>query len=132
MFVWYDYSTKFSTSDQDYSHQILGELWNLGSTSADVTTLNGGYVLYTGVSDYIGTFVVIEHGMGLRTVYGNLSYVSVSVGDFVVAGENIGRTGTFKNSDIEGVFIAAYIFDTPINYSNIAGKTLSFYKAPKK
>jgi murein DD-endopeptidase MepM/ murein hydrolase activator NlpD len=38
--------------------------------------------------------VIIDHGLGLQTLYGHLSQIDVKVGDTVSKGQAIGRTGT--------------------------------------
>jgi len=48
-----------------------------------------------------GTLVIMNHGNGLRSVYANLSSVSVRKGDRVKRGASIGRTG----ESVEGEFL---------------------------
>lgn len=45
-----------------------------------------------------GNHVIIEHLSGLTTIYAHLSSISVSVGETVVAGQEIGRSGSSGNS----------------------------------
>ena len=45
-----------------------------------------------------GNCVVIDHGNGLRTLYGHLSSVAVQPGQIVQAGQQIGLSGTTGNS----------------------------------
>lgn len=65
-----------------------------------VYAANSGKVIYTGEAPDIGKFIVIEHGFGVRTWYGNLETVGVNAGDTVEKGKEIaksGRTGTHTN-----------------------------------
>ena len=62
-------------------------------------------MVYTGNCDYLGSFVVIEHGLGLRTWYCNLSNINVTVGDYVSRGEQIGRCGTHYTSCYDGFLV---------------------------
>ena len=45
-----------------------------------------------------GLHVVIDHGNGMRSLYGHLSSVSIVDGGFVSAGERIGAVGSTGNS----------------------------------
>ncbi len=59
----------------------------------DVPVMNKGKVVYTGNCDVLGTFVVVDHGLGLKSWYAHLSSVSVAVGDTLTSGQIIGKTG---------------------------------------
>jgi murein DD-endopeptidase MepM/ murein hydrolase activator NlpD len=50
-------------------------------------TWGGGY----------GNHIIIDHGNGLKTLYGHLEYLSVSVGDHVTQGQVIGKMGRTGN-----------------------------------
>jgi len=45
-----------------------------------------------------GLHVIIDHGNGLQSLYGHMSTVSVSDGDYVSAGDLIGTVGSTGNS----------------------------------
>ena len=68
--------------------------FDLASTAnAPVLAANGGVVVY---ADYFGIFgncVIIDHGMGLQSLYAHLSAIGVSVGDLVERDDPLGRTG---------------------------------------
>jgi murein DD-endopeptidase MepM/ murein hydrolase activator NlpD len=53
-----------------------------------------GRVVFAAVGDGFGKLVVIEHGHGVRTRYAHLSRIGVRVGQYVKAGETIGRVGS--------------------------------------
>ncbi|WP_291316213.1 M23 family metallopeptidase [Desulfuromonas sp.] len=67
---------------------------DLASTAqAQVPAANGGNVVF---ADYLGIYglcVIIDHGLGLQTLYGHLSSVEVNEGDAVTRGQTLGRTG---------------------------------------
>ncbi len=122
--VLYGYGTLFNAPKINLSHVTKGTYYTLSCDGgATVGALNGGTVIYSGSCEYLGNFVVIEHGLGLRTCYGHLSSLNVSKGDFVARGQTIGRTGFAPDSELEGVFVMCYVFDTPIDYTRLAGKT---------
>jgi len=50
-------------------------------------------VVFTGDLGIYGNTVVIDHGMGLMSLYGHLSEVGVKEGQYVKKGEVIGKTG---------------------------------------
>jgi len=61
--------------------------------NAPVFASNNGKVLFVGDLGIYGTTVVIDHGMGLTSLYGHLSSTSVNEQDTVSQGAPIGRTG---------------------------------------
>ena len=76
------------------SHSVhLG--YDLASNAhSPVEAANSGIVRFAGDLDIYGNTVVIDHGMGLMSLYGHLSVISVSVGQKVNTGEIIGKTGS--------------------------------------
>ena len=48
---------------------------------------------YTKLYDIYGFCIVIDHGLGLQTLYGHLSRIGVEVGQMVAKGDVIGNTG---------------------------------------
>ncbi len=62
--------------------------------NADVEAANSGVVRFAGDLGIYGNAVVIDHGLGLMSLYGHLSEVSVREGTAVRKGEVIGRTGS--------------------------------------
>ena len=67
---------------------------DLASTqNAPVEASNGGIVLFTGHIGIYGNTVIIDHGMGVFSLYGHLSSISVRKNQTVKKGESIGRTG---------------------------------------
>ncbi|MFP5378905.1 MAG: M23 family metallopeptidase [Vicinamibacteria bacterium] len=60
---------------------------------APVTAANRGVVLF---ADYLGIYgntVVLDHGLGVQSLYSHLSTIAVGAGDTVDKGVQIGRTG---------------------------------------
>lgn len=61
--------------------------------NAPVPAANSGKVVF---ADYLGIYgncVIIDHGLGLQSIYSHLSTIDTSVGDQVDKGTIIGRTG---------------------------------------
>lgn len=60
---------------------------------SEVPAANRGKVVYADDLGIYGQCVIIDHGLGLQTLYGHLSRISVKVGDEVQKGQIIGNTG---------------------------------------
>lgn len=60
---------------------------------APVNASNAGKVAYAGNLGIYGNAVVIDHGLGLSSLYAHLSSASVAQGQDVTKGQEIGRTG---------------------------------------
>lgn len=67
---------------------------DLASTArAPVPAANSGRVVFAGDLGIYGNCVIIDHGLGLQTLYGHLSQIDVATGAEVSRGQEIGRTG---------------------------------------
>jgi murein DD-endopeptidase MepM/ murein hydrolase activator NlpD len=58
-----------------------------------VEAANSGVVAFTGDLGLYGNAVIIDHGLGLFTLYGHLSRIDVKVGDALTKRQIIGKTG---------------------------------------
>src|SRR5687767_6536421 len=78
----------------DVDHQVhLG--FDLASTAAaPVQAANRGRVLHAGWLGIYGNCVILDHGMGLQSLYAHLSSVEVSVGQLVETETELGRSGS--------------------------------------
>jgi murein DD-endopeptidase MepM/ murein hydrolase activator NlpD len=78
----------------DVDHQVhLG--FDLASTAAaPVNAANRGRVLHAGWLGIYGNCVILDHGMGLQSLYAHLSSVEVSVGQIVESEAQLGRSGS--------------------------------------
>ena len=61
---------------------------------APVPAANHGQVVFADNVGIYGNTVVIDHGLGIFSLYSHLSSITVQAGDKVSKGDNIGRTGT--------------------------------------
>jgi murein DD-endopeptidase MepM/ murein hydrolase activator NlpD len=67
---------------------------DLASTArAPIPAANAGSVVFAEDLGIYGQCVIIDHGLGLQTLYGHLSQIDVKAGDIVSKGQIIGRTG---------------------------------------
>ena len=87
-----DHRTYLYGGDEVDQQVHLG--FDLASTvNAPVAAANTGTVIF---ADYLGIFgncVVIDHGLGLQSLYAHLSSIDVAVGDAVELDAVIGRSG---------------------------------------
>ena len=65
---------------------------------ASIVAANSGTVTLAGWNSGYGNCVIIDHGGGRATLYGHMSSFSVSTGQTVQKGQQIGRVGSTGNS----------------------------------
>jgi hypothetical protein len=87
-----------------YNDKVIDHQTHLGIdlaslAHAEVPAANAGRVVHADDLGIYGQCVIIDHGLGLQTLYGHLSQILVNVGEDVVKGQPIGRTG---NSGLAG------------------------------
>ncbi|MBQ7456161.1 MAG: M23 family metallopeptidase [Desulfovibrio sp.] len=120
-----------------YKGKQVGESYHLGYDfaslrNADVPAANNGRVVFTGDMGIYGNLVVIDHGLGVMSLYSHLNEILTQKGDIVEKGKIIGRTGTtglaFGDHLHFGILVAG-IEVTPLEWidpkwirDNITGK----------
>lgn len=63
-------------------------------TNAPVEAAGKGVVIYGGDLGIYGNTIVLDHGLGVQSLYAHLSSFGVHVGDTVDKGQELGRSGT--------------------------------------
>ena len=63
------------------------------TTQIPILAAQDGVVVHAAYLGIYGNCVVIDHGLGVQTLYGHLSSIGVKVGDKVAKGQQIGRSG---------------------------------------
>ena len=81
-----------------YNGSKVSESYHLGldlasNAMASIKPQNGGRVVYSDYNGLYGNMPMIHHGLGLYTLYGHCSSVSVNADDTIVAKEQIASTG---------------------------------------
>jgi len=81
-----------------YAGKPLSESYHLGldlasNSLAEIKPQNGGTVVYSDYNGLYGNMPIIDHGLGLYTLYGHCSSVAVNSGDSIHSREVIARTG---------------------------------------
>ena len=78
---------------KEVDHQVhLG--FDLASfAGTPIVAANRGQVLFAEELGIYGNCVIIDHGMGVQSLYGHLSAIETKPGDMVEKGQRIGRSG---------------------------------------
>lgn len=82
-----------------YQGKQVGESYHLGFDlasvrNAEVPAANSGRVIFTGEQGIYGNMAVIDHGLGLMSLYSHMSEIHIHPGEVVKKGQTIGKTGT--------------------------------------
>lgn len=72
-----------------------------GNTGDPVYSTNEGVVAYAGVLQNFGNSVVIDHGLGIYSIYLHMSKLIAKTGETVFAGEKIGEVGNTGDYTLE-------------------------------
>jgi murein DD-endopeptidase MepM/ murein hydrolase activator NlpD len=89
---------------------------DLASTrGAAITASNTGRVVFAGFLGIYGNCVVIDHGMGVQSLYAHLSSATVEAGDRVNRGETIGRSGSTGLAGGDHLHFAVLVAGRPVN-----------------
>ena len=82
---------------------------------APVTAANNGIVVYVGDLQIYGHAVIIDHGLGLMSLYGHMSKTSVKAGEHVAKGQVIGRTGNTGLALGDHLHFGMYVHGVAVN-----------------
>lgn len=82
-----------------YNEGQVSESYHMGldlasNQAAPIVASNGGKVIYAADNGIFGTMPLIDHGLGLYTLYGHCTASSVTQGQTITAGTVIASTGT--------------------------------------
>ena len=82
---------------------------------APVLASNTGVVVF---ADYLGIYgncVIVDHGLGVQTLYAHLSTMNVKEGDTVNRGHELGRTGATGLAGGDHLHFTVLLQGTPVN-----------------
>ena len=74
-----------------------------------------GVVAHAAYLGIYGNCVIIDHGLGVQTLYGHLSSIGVKVGDKVEKGQVIGRSGMTGLAAGDHLHFTVLVNGTPVN-----------------
>ena len=95
-FIWPTTVRRLSGYDYSSIHPAIDIA---GATGNPIYAADNGVVVYAGWNNYgYGNVVVIDHGTGWQTLYAHMSAISVSCGQSVYQGGQIGSVGSTGNS----------------------------------
>lgn len=82
-----------------YGGRVVDEQTHLGLdlaslAMAPIPAANSGRVVFAGNLGIYGQLVIVDHGLGLMSLYSHMSEIAVNVGTEVKKGDILGRTGT--------------------------------------
>ncbi|MEK7646409.1 MAG: M23 family metallopeptidase [Patescibacteria group bacterium] len=89
----------FVTDDYGYDRATVGQtIVHKGTdfraaTGTPVVAMNAGKVVLAKEFTVYGNTVIVDHGLGVHTLYMHLSHLDVKVGDTVVRGQLLGQSG---------------------------------------
>ena len=87
-------SRTYTSGGKKIDHQVHTGLDLASVARAEVPAANAGQVIFAEELGIYGNIVVIDHGLGLMTLYSHLSEFRVKPGDNVKPGQVVGTTGT--------------------------------------
>ena len=84
------------------------------ASGTNVTAVASGKVVAVGTNDLLGNYVVIDHGLGLKTWYCNLGETLTSVGAIIAKGDSVGKPGTTGYKNTGGVYLITTVMNIPV------------------
>jgi murein DD-endopeptidase MepM/ murein hydrolase activator NlpD len=87
-----DYRT-YTYGGKDVDHQVHLGFDLARVVNAPVTAANDGKVIFAKYLGIYGNCIILDHGMGVQSLYGHLSAFQVKEGDEVKKGQQIGVSG---------------------------------------
>jgi murein DD-endopeptidase MepM/ murein hydrolase activator NlpD len=85
------------------------------TVASPVTASNAGRVVAAEDLGIYGNCVLLDHGLGLTSLYGHLSRIDVNVGDLVQKGQTIGLSGSTGLAGGDHLHFAILVDDTYVD-----------------
>lgn len=90
--------------------------YDLAATAAShITAAAAGRVVYADDLGIYGNCVILDHGLGLATLYGHLSRIDVQAGDRVEQGDVLGLSGSTGLAGGDHLHFAVLVGDTYVD-----------------
>ena len=80
-----------------------------------IVAANAGKVVNARWLGIFGNCVILDHGMGVQSLYGHLSSLDVKVGDTVTKGQTIGRSGMTGLAAGDHLYFTMLVNGHPVN-----------------
>ncbi len=106
--------------DYIYKGKVIDHQCHLGIDLASVArdkvkACNTGKVVFQGFMGIYGNVILIDHGMGLQSLYAHLSQILVHEGDLIQRGQIIGRTGATGLAGGDHLHLGIILNGLPVN-----------------
>jgi murein DD-endopeptidase MepM/ murein hydrolase activator NlpD len=103
----------------DYNGEIVSNAYHLGfdlsvTRQYPVEAANSGAVAFTGDLGIYGNTVILDHGLGLFTLYSHLSSIAVKEGESVPARHILGKTGETGLAAGDHLHYGVYLNGVPV------------------
>src|SRR5687768_7732817 len=105
--------------DYRYNDEIISNAYHLGfdlsvTRQYPVEAANSGTVAYTGDLGIYGNTVILDHGLGLYTLYSHLSSIAVKEGESVQQRHILGKTGETGLAAGDHLHYGVYLNGVPV------------------
>lgn len=103
-----------------FDGQAVDEQTHLGQdiayvSNSDVPAGNAGVVAFAGYLGIYGNMVLLDHGVGLQTMYAHLSEIFVQEGQRVSKGDIVGKTGVSGMAVGDHLHFGVYVSGVPVS-----------------
>jgi septal ring factor EnvC (AmiA/AmiB activator) len=88
------------------------------SAGSKAKSVAGGRVVYADSFKGLGMLVIIDHGSGYHSLYGNLQNFSIRTGDLLVEGMDIGTISKSEDAETPSLYFEIRYKGKPINPLN--------------
>jgi septal ring factor EnvC (AmiA/AmiB activator) len=75
----------------------------------------GGRVVYAKYFEGYGNLLIIDHGSGYNSLYGNLSEITMKTGELLIAGMEVGKADRSKNLNVPALYFEIRYKGKPVN-----------------
>ncbi|WP_321369564.1 M23 family metallopeptidase [uncultured Desulfuromusa sp.] len=80
----------------------------------EIVAENAGEVLWADYMGIYGLCVLIDHGLGLQSLYAHMSQLNVTPGDILTRGQVIGRSGTTGMAGGDHLHLGVFVAGVPV------------------
>jgi murein DD-endopeptidase MepM/ murein hydrolase activator NlpD len=108
-----DYRTYYYKGKEIDKQVHLGQ--DLASVAqAGIIAENNGEVVWAEYLGIYGLCVIIDHGLGLQSLYAHMSQLEVQPGDVVARGQIIGRSGATGMAGGDHLHLGLFVAGVPV------------------
>lgn len=105
----------FMHNNEIIDHQMHMGIDLASTPFAEIIAANRGQVIFTGDLGIYGQTVILDHGLGLHTLYAHLSQILVNTGDMLERGQILGRSGITGLAAGDHLHFETLVSGIPVN-----------------